>query len=104
MPKRTDHNQSEIVAALRELGVSVVSVADHGRGLPDLVMGYRGRAYLCEIKNGKLGWKLTPAQKKFRSTWNGGTPLIFTCVDDVIAWHSQLGGQSQSRGPDASRL
>lgn len=84
---RTDANQSEIVATLRKCGCSVFSLAAVGKGCPDLLIARAGRTYLAEVKNGVLGYKLTPAQKEFWATWNDDV-LIFDSVDSVLAWAS----------------
>jgi hypothetical protein len=46
----TDANQPEIVRALRQVGASVCILAGVGRGCPDLLVQYRERLYLLEIK------------------------------------------------------
>ena len=57
---------------LRKAGATCKFWGTHGA--PDLVVGYRGKTYLMETKRReKKGWarEFTPAQVKFRSTWNG---------------------------------
>ena len=49
---KTDANQREIVAALRQAGAFVQSVADVGNGCPDLIVAYHGRVFLLECKDG----------------------------------------------------
>lgn len=88
MAKRTDANQQQIVAALRKMGVRVWITSDFGRGAPDLVLGYRGRNYLIEIKDGSKpssARKLTQDEEKFHSTWNGQLTVI-SSVDKAIAF------------------
>lgn len=64
---RVDGNQSEIVAALREIGCDVKVI-----GLPvDLLVGYRARNFLVEVKDPNGSNKLTPGQKEFIATWRG---------------------------------
>ena len=74
--KRTDANHKQVVeelrAALPECTVHDASGA--GRGFPDLVVGYKGRNYMIEIKDGsktKSCRKLTPAQIAFQLAWQG---------------------------------
>jgi hypothetical protein len=50
---KVDDNQREIVQALRQCGASVQSLAAVGKGVPDLLVGFRGRNYLMEVKDGK---------------------------------------------------
>lgn len=71
---RTDANHAAIVAALRGIGASVASTAAVGNGFPDIVVGFRGRNWLIECKDGSKppsDRKLTPAQQDFRIGWRG---------------------------------
>jgi Holliday junction resolvase len=82
---RTDHNQTEIVNALRKLGCSVAVTSALGKGFPDLVVGWRGRNYLLEIKDGKKTAskrKLTPDEQKFHDFWLGEVKVVES-VDDA---------------------
>lgn len=79
--KRIDANQSSIVRALREIGASVQSLADLGKGVPDIAVGYRGKNFLFEIKDWKQPpskRKLTPDEKKWHETWNGQVHVVET--------------------------
>jgi len=79
MRARVDDNQEEIVAAYRKIGCSVVSMAAQGDGFPDLVVGYRQRNFLIEIKDGnKKPSKrlLTPDQVIFHATWCGQVSIV----------------------------
>ena len=91
MIKRSDGNQKEIVEALRRCGVFVFSLHEIGKGCPDLLLcHHRTRSYyLAEIKNGKLGWKLTRSQKKFRALCPAPV-LVFTCITDAVTWASNV--------------
>lgn len=73
MPKRTDSNQSGIVAGLRQFGASVVDLHMVGHGCPDLGVSYRGKTYLFEVKS-ETG-RLTPDEQKFHDEWRG---IIYT--------------------------
>lgn len=50
---RTDRNHSEIIAALRTVGAFVVDLSRVGEGCPDLLVQFRGRWRLMEVKDGK---------------------------------------------------
>lgn len=52
--KRTDANQAEVIEALRRecAGVFIQSLAGVGCGTPDLLVCWRGRVTLIEIKDG----------------------------------------------------
>lgn len=54
---RIDGNHVEIVAALRQVGAFVQSIATIGNGCPDLLVAYHGRVFLVEVK--AAGGKLT---------------------------------------------
>ena len=71
---RTDANQSAIVAALRQRGASVEIIARLGEGLPDLLVGYRRRNLLMEVKVGRR--KLTPAEAKWHAAWRGQVAVV----------------------------
>jgi len=49
---RIDANHVEIVAALRQAGAFVQSIADIGNGCPDLIVAYHARVFLIEVKAG----------------------------------------------------
>lgn len=66
---RVDRNQTEIVEALRAIGASVQSLAPVGKGVPDLLVGYRGVNFLIEVK-GKNG-VLTAPQVTWHAEWRG---------------------------------
>lgn len=67
---RVDANQDQIVSALRAAGAYVWII-----GLPvDLLVGYKGKTILVEIKSGSKK-RLTKLQADFFESWNGGTLL-----------------------------
>ena len=71
---RTDANQTEIVAALRHLGCSVLPLHAVGQGCPDLLVAYGLKNHLLELKDGSKPpskRKLTPAQVEFHANWKG---------------------------------
>ena len=67
--KKIDNNQTEIVEALRSVGATVQSIASIGKGCPDLLVGYRYKNYLMEIKDGLN--KLTKHEELWQSKWMG---------------------------------
>ena len=77
--KRVDANQAEIVKALREHGASVELLHETGRGVPDLMAGFRGRNYLMEVKTDK--GKLNARQKKWHKEWKGGVWVVRRIYD-----------------------
>jgi hypothetical protein len=93
MRHRADHNQAAIVRDLRELGVSVAVTSSVGFGFVDLVVGFRGRNELLEIKNASpVGWKYTPAQRRFHDTWQG-TILTFDNAQAALDYFARFHGK-----------
>jgi Holliday junction resolvase len=66
-----DANQKAIVYVLRKCGANVVSLAAQGKGVPDLLVQFRGKIFLLEVKNlAGRGKRLTDPQKAFHATWD----------------------------------
>jgi hypothetical protein len=64
---RVDANQQSIVKALRDAGAYVWII-----GLPvDLLVGFDGKTYLVEVKDGSKK-RLTKLQEDFFASWCGG--------------------------------
>lgn len=76
MKKKTDKNQKEIISTLRAVGASVVDTSAVGRGFPDIVVGYKGRTYLIEIKNPDTKGKLNARQIEFKHQWAGHYSVV----------------------------
>jgi Holliday junction resolvase len=70
-----DQNQPEIVKALRGAGVSVLSLAQLGSGVPDLLCcDTKGRHALIEVK--MPGEKLNELQESWHECWNGKIAVV----------------------------
>jgi len=82
--KRVDVNQREIVHALRTFGATVTDLSMVGQGCPDLLVGFRLKTFLIEIKRDSKA-KLTPAQVKWHDDWRGGSVSRIDSIDDAIA-------------------
>ncbi len=83
---KVDANQKEIVKALRDLGCSVQSLATVGKGVPDLLVGFKNINYLFEVKDGskpKSARRLTDDQVVWHSNWVGSVYVIES-IDDAI--------------------
>lgn len=78
---RVDANQAAIVAGLRQIGASVIHLHRVGQGCPDLLVGYRGRNYLFEVKTAR--GDLTDEQRELHLTWPGQVGIIRT-LDDAL--------------------
>ncbi len=90
---RTDRNQLEIMRALREAGASCTSLADVGKGVPDLLVGIPteagGETHLVEVKDGAKVLSrqaLTTAQKRFVAEWLGSPVIILVNVEQAAMW------------------
>lgn len=78
---KVDRNHAEIVSAFRQAGCSVVSLAQLGKGVPDLLVG-RGEALrLVEVK--AEGGSLTPDQERFIEAWLGPDVVIVRTAEEA---------------------
>jgi hypothetical protein len=71
---RVDANQPAIVEALRKAGAVVQSLSRIGEGCPDLLVGYRGRTILMEVKDDSQPPSkrlLTEDELKWQGRWCG---------------------------------
>jgi len=83
---KVDANQTAVVKVARQLGATVESLATIGRGCPDLLLGYRGKNYLVEVKDGTKSpsrRKLLEAQERWHVSWNGNVVTV-TSTHDLI--------------------
>lgn len=93
----TDRNQAEIVAALRAMGATVQPLHAVGQGCPDLLVGWRGRNVLLEVKDWKAmpsKRKLTPAQVEWHGGWKGQVVVVEN-VDAALAVMAGLPNMGQ---------
>jgi len=77
--KRVDSNQAEIVAKLRDAGVTVQHLHTVGFGCPDIAAGYAGTTYLLEIKS--PGGKLTKFEQIWHAGWRGQVAVIHSAEE-----------------------
>jgi len=76
---RVDANQKNIVSKLREIGCSVLHTHQLGKGAPDIIVGFNGKNYLFEIKDGNKPLsqqKLTVDEIKFKAEWQGRYDVV----------------------------
>lgn len=78
--RRRDDNEREIVKALTLCGASVTLLSIPGG--PDLLVGFRRRTYLIEVKGAK--GKLTTAQETWHDAWRGGSVSIVRTPDEAL--------------------
>jgi len=81
--KKVDENQKTIVHAFIALGASVLNLSTVGRGCPDLLIGYRGKSVLVEIKRDSKA-SFTDPQIKFMQEWRGGAVSRIDSIDSAI--------------------
>lgn len=79
---RKDANQADVVEALRAIGASVKPLHQP----LDLLVGYRGKTYLIEVKRpDKKGWRSekTKEQINFIATWRGQYAIVYTAAEAI---------------------
>jgi hypothetical protein len=78
-----DSNQAEIVTALRSAGCSVEVLEPARRGgLPDLLVGFRGKNVLLEVKAPE--GRLSLDQEVWHGCWRGDKPHVVTCAYQAL--------------------
>ncbi len=83
---RVDDNQAAIVNALRGVGATVQPLHSVGKGCPDLLVGFRGKNILMEIKDGNKPpsrQKLTPDQVHWHKQWYGNVHVV-SSIDQAL--------------------
>lgn len=84
---RTDANQQAVIDVLRQVGATVHSLASMGQGCPDLLVGFRGRTCLMEVKDGSKPpseTRLTPDQFVWHEQWTGGSLSVVYGPEDAL--------------------
>ncbi|GAB3293937.1 hypothetical protein GCM10027348_14350 [Hymenobacter tenuis] len=84
---RIDANQPQIVAALRRIGCHVLHLHQL-KNCFDLLVGYRGRTFLMEVKDPAQPpskRKLTPGEQKFQEEWNGTPYHVVETPEQAIS-------------------
>lgn len=81
---KRDESEPEIVAVLRQCGFSV-----HRMDFPvDLLVGFRGRSYLVEVKTGHKGYgkSLNKSQQEFADAWRGTPVVVLHDAQEALDW------------------
>ena len=76
---KRDANEGEIVKALRAIGATVFMHS--GKDEPDLVVGFRGKNYLLEVKTDQ--GKLTKGQLEWHDNWKGQCCAVRTSAQAI---------------------
>jgi len=90
---RQDDNHGAVVEALRAHGATVHTISQGG-GIPDLLVGYKGKTALLEVKDGDKppsARKLTEPEEKFFASWSGGPLFIVNSPEEACAMLEHLG-------------
>ena len=82
--RKTDANQGDIVDALRKIGCTVEDMSRVGKGVPDLLVGFRGATYLLEVKNVHGRNKLEASQIEWRGAWKGKPVAVVRDEQEAI--------------------
>lgn len=83
---RRDANEPAIIAALEAIGASVTQL--DAPGVPDLLVGWRGRTFCIEVKDGAKSpsrRKLTPDQRRWALRWRGHRAVCLSPNDALWA-------------------
>ena len=82
---RTDKNHSALLKLIKTIpGVSIQDLGWASGGVPDTMLGFRGRNYLVEIKRPDTApskSKLNDAQVEWHETWRGQVAVCRTFSD-----------------------
>jgi hypothetical protein len=92
---KVDQNQAEIVRRLRSLGASVAILSSLGNGVPDVLVGLRGRNVLMEIKDGskpKSAQRLTSAEQTFQQQWAGQYAIVRNVAEAIEVMNREVDG------------
>ena len=98
--KRIDGNQNAIVAALRKCGATVQILSTVGNGCPDILVGYRGRNLVMEIKDDsqpESGQKLTPDEERWHDKWRGQKAIVHNVAEAINILNQDVKNQRSVR-------
>jgi Holliday junction resolvase len=85
---RTDANHEAVVKALREAGATVQSLASVGKGVPDLLVGFKSQTLLMEVKDSAKPAskrRLTEDQLQWHGSWRGGPLAIVDSPESALS-------------------
>lgn len=91
---KVDANQSQIVTALRQMGARVQVLSHVGKGFPDLLILYRSKLALIELKNGDMPAsrrKLTPDEARWHEEWADAPLFIISSVEEAAVLLNEWG-------------
>jgi hypothetical protein len=79
---RADENQAAIVAALRKMGAAVTSIHRVGQGVSDLLVSWRQRWYVLEVKRDHKS-KLTPDEKDWIGQQHAPVFVVTSAIEAI---------------------
>lgn len=85
-----DDNQPEVVAALRKAGASVQPLHTVGQGCPDLLVGFRQKNFLMEVKDGSKppsARKLTDDEEEWIGSWKAPVYIVNSAEEAIGLLH-----------------
>ncbi|MHC5307530.1 hypothetical protein [Bartonella sp. LJL80] len=89
---KRDLSEKGIVRVLEQLHMSVYRLNQP----VDLLVGFRGKNYLVEVKSGRKGYGkgLNDNQTEFANSWRGGDVVILHDEIDAYDWYKIVAGQA----------
>jgi len=81
---KVDRNHAEVVEALRKAGASVQSLAQIGRGVPDLLVATHKGMWLMEVKDGKKSPSqrlLTEDELQWHWNWKQPVYIVYSATE-----------------------
>jgi hypothetical protein len=78
---KPDANQHALVEALKKIGAKCFYIKEP----VDLLVGYRGRNLLLEVKNREGKNRITKAQAEFLATWPGDVQVVWSVEEAISA-------------------
>lgn len=96
---RKDDNHNEIVDALQKVGAYVLDMSHVGSGFPDLIVGFKAKTILMEIKNPKTSYGkkgLNKNQLKWKEQWTGGEYCVVDSPEAALRMIGVLRGNLQT--------
>jgi hypothetical protein len=85
--RQVDANQAAVVDALRRVGALVQHLHTVGGGCPDLLVGFRGKLLLLEVKDGRKPpseRRLNDAEAEWHRRWAGYPVATVTSPLDAL--------------------
>jgi hypothetical protein len=90
--RKVDDNHKQISKEFEALGCTVQSLHIVGKGCPDILVGYKGKNYLFEVKDGtkpNSQKKLTTDEVEFFQSWKGQVAMIES-IEEVKDFYNSV--------------